>query len=59
LAGTRANVRRQTDLHRLSRSPVQLGDGMRWFSRKLEGGLAFEDTVRRTINHVRYAHTSK
>jgi peptidoglycan/xylan/chitin deacetylase (PgdA/CDA1 family) len=59
LAGTRPNVRGQSDLHRLARSPVQVGDGMRWFSRKLEGGLAFEDTLRRTINHVRYAHALK
>ena len=28
---------------------------MRWFRRKVVGGLAFEDDLRRTVNRVRYA----
>jgi hypothetical protein len=34
---------------------VQLSDGMRWFAHKVGGGMAFEDTLRRTINRRRYA----
>lgn len=59
LAGTRANPRGSTDPHRLARSPVQLGDGMRWFERKLDGGMALEDYVRRAANRWRYSHASK
>ena len=59
LAGTRANVRGSTDLHRLARSPVQLGDGMRWFERKVRGGMALEDGIRRAANRWRYSHASK
>lgn len=59
LAGTHVNRRENTDVHRLARSPVQLGDDMRWFERKVEGGLAFEDDVRRAVNRWRYSHVSK
>jgi peptidoglycan/xylan/chitin deacetylase (PgdA/CDA1 family) len=45
----------RTDRYRLARSPIQDSDGMRWFSRKLHGGLALEGTVRRALNHRRYA----
>ncbi len=55
LAGTRPNVPGRADLFRLARSPVQLSDGMRWFDAKVAGGMAFEDTVRRLANRVRYA----
>lgn len=54
LAGTRANPV-GTDLHRLSRTPVQTTDDARWFARKLAGGLAFEDDLRRLVNRHRYA----
>lgn len=54
IAGTRANPA-GTDVHRLRRSPVQTTDGHRWFGRKLEGGLAFEDDLRRLVNRRRYA----
>lgn len=55
LAGTRANPWGRTDPHRLSRSPVQRGDGMRWFARKLDGGMAAEDGLRQVLNRRRYA----
>jgi peptidoglycan/xylan/chitin deacetylase (PgdA/CDA1 family) len=55
LAGTRVNAYGRTDPYRLARSPIQVADGMRWFARKAEGGLALEDTVRRVANRARYA----
>jgi peptidoglycan/xylan/chitin deacetylase (PgdA/CDA1 family) len=55
VAGTRVNATGATDPYRLARSPVQLSDGMRWFRHKVAGGMAFEDTLRRTINRRRYA----
>jgi peptidoglycan/xylan/chitin deacetylase (PgdA/CDA1 family) len=57
VAGTRPNPYGRTDPHRLSRSPVQVGDGMRWFRRKAAGGLALEDDLRRLRNRRRYAGT--
>jgi peptidoglycan/xylan/chitin deacetylase (PgdA/CDA1 family) len=58
IAGTRVNVGGATDPYRLARSPVQLSDGMRWFAHKVAGGMAFEDTLRRTINRRRYAEAT-
>jgi peptidoglycan/xylan/chitin deacetylase (PgdA/CDA1 family) len=58
VAGTRANPVGTTDPHRLSRSPIQRSDGMRWFERKLAGGMAMEDTLRRVLNRRRYAGAS-
>jgi peptidoglycan/xylan/chitin deacetylase (PgdA/CDA1 family) len=58
LAGTRANVAGSTDLYRLARSPIQVEDGRRWFSRKLAGGMAFENSLREVANRVRYAKAS-
>lgn len=55
LAGTRPNPYRCTDAHRLRRSPVQVADGMRWFDRKVQGGMVLEDVVRRAVNRRRYA----
>ena len=55
VAGTRVNPYGATDPYRLARSPVQLSDGMRWFRRKVAGGLGFEDTIRRALNRRRYA----
>jgi peptidoglycan/xylan/chitin deacetylase (PgdA/CDA1 family) len=54
VAGTRANPYGRTDPYRLARSPVQVGDGMRWWRRKLDGGMTLEDTMRRVINRRRY-----
>jgi peptidoglycan/xylan/chitin deacetylase (PgdA/CDA1 family) len=62
LAGTRVNPyatgRRSTDPYRLARSPIQVSDGMQFFERKLAGGMALEDSFRRTINRARYARDS-
>lgn len=57
VAGTRPNPYGATDLHRLRRSPVQVGDGMRWFRRKASGGMALEDDLRTLRNRRRYAGT--
>jgi peptidoglycan/xylan/chitin deacetylase (PgdA/CDA1 family) len=57
VAGTRPNPYGRTDLHRLRRSPVQVGDGMRWFRRKAAGGMALEDDLRVLRNRRRYAGT--
>ncbi|MGH9022867.1 MAG: polysaccharide deacetylase family protein [Acidimicrobiia bacterium] len=54
LAGTRTNRYGSTDPYRLARSPVQVADGMRWFGRKLAGGMALEDGLRRLVNRGRY-----
>jgi peptidoglycan/xylan/chitin deacetylase (PgdA/CDA1 family) len=53
LAGTRANKFGATDPYRLARSPVQVSDGMRWFKRKVDGGLALEDQLRGLTIRVR------
>jgi peptidoglycan/xylan/chitin deacetylase (PgdA/CDA1 family) len=53
LAGTRANPA-GADPHRLRRSPVQPADGMRWFRRKVHGGMHAEDDLRRGLNRIRY-----
>jgi peptidoglycan/xylan/chitin deacetylase (PgdA/CDA1 family) len=55
LGGTRANPYGRTDAHRIARSPVLVSDGDVWFRRKLAGGMALEDTFRRTVNRYRYA----
>jgi peptidoglycan/xylan/chitin deacetylase (PgdA/CDA1 family) len=53
LAGTRANVAGGDPLT-LWRSPVQAADSFADFQRKSRGGMGFEDSVRRTMNRVRY-----
>jgi peptidoglycan/xylan/chitin deacetylase (PgdA/CDA1 family) len=55
VAGTRVNPYGTTDRYHLARSPIQVSDGMRWFRHKVAGGMAFEDTLRRTLNRRRYA----
>jgi peptidoglycan/xylan/chitin deacetylase (PgdA/CDA1 family) len=55
LAGTHANPLGTTDPYRLARSPIQRSDGMRWFERKVSGGMAMEDGLRRVLNRWRYA----
>jgi peptidoglycan/xylan/chitin deacetylase (PgdA/CDA1 family) len=54
LAGCRAN-RPGADAWRLARSPVQKSDGMRFFTRKVQGGMGFEDTLRSRLDRRRYA----
>lgn len=41
--------------HGVSRSPIQVADGMRWFRHKAAGGMAAEDGLRRIANRGRYA----
>lgn len=57
LAGTRAN-RAGTDLHRISRSPIQRADDDRAFRHKAVGGLGLEDRLRATANRIRYRGAS-
>lgn len=57
IAGTRPNPYGRIDPYRLRRSPIQVGDGMRWFRRKAAGGLALEDDLRTLRNRRRYAGT--
>jgi peptidoglycan/xylan/chitin deacetylase (PgdA/CDA1 family) len=58
VAGTRPNRPGATDLQRLHRTPIQRSDGMRFFRRKLAGGMRFEDDLRRLANRVRYRGAS-
>lgn len=55
LGGARPNRPGATDPYRLARSPIQHSDGMRWFERKLAGGMAAEEGLRRLLNRWRYA----
>ena len=54
IAGTRPNRYGRTDPYNLHRSPIQRADGMRWFRRKAEGGMALEDDLRRLVNRRLY-----
>jgi hypothetical protein len=55
LAGTRVNAYGHSDPYRLARSPIQVSDGMSFFARKVAGGMALEDGLRRAVNRFRYA----
>lgn len=55
LAGTRANRPGRTDPYRLARTPIQVADGMRWFRRKVDGGMGLEDDLRRRVDRRRHA----
>ena len=54
LGGNRPNPYVGTDVHRLSRTAVQVSDGAAYFVRKAYGGMALEDSLRRGLNRVRY-----
>lgn len=54
LGGNRVNPYGRTDPHRLGRTPIQSSDGMRWFLRKKDGGLALEGSIRERLNRRRY-----
>ena len=58
LAGGRTNVAGHSDLHRLSRTPVQTGDAMTWFRAKSGGGLRLEGAVRDRLDRRRYVGRS-
>ena len=55
LAGTRPNRYGHTDPFRLTRSPIQVSDGMRWFQHKARGGMWLEDSPRSLTQRWRYA----
>jgi peptidoglycan/xylan/chitin deacetylase (PgdA/CDA1 family) len=55
LAGTRLNRWSDHDPCALARTPIQVGDGLRWFERKVDGGLRLEDQLRGRRNRRRYA----
>jgi peptidoglycan/xylan/chitin deacetylase (PgdA/CDA1 family) len=55
LAGSRANRVGSADPYRLGRSPIQASDGMRWFRRKVAGGMALEGRLRELLDRRRYA----
>jgi peptidoglycan/xylan/chitin deacetylase (PgdA/CDA1 family) len=55
VAGTAPNRFGATDPYRLSRSPVQVHDGLRFFELKAKGGLRLEDSARRLASRSRYA----
>ena len=57
VAGTRANPYGRTDPYRLTRSPIQVDDGLRFFERKVVGGMRLEDDLRRLVNRRRLAGT--
>jgi peptidoglycan/xylan/chitin deacetylase (PgdA/CDA1 family) len=57
LAGTRTNRYGVTDPHRLARSPVQVGDGLRFFACKASGGMRLEDDLRALVNRRRLTGT--
>src|SRR4051794_14915600 len=54
IARTRPNVCGRADLHHLTRSPVQVTDGMRYFTLKAAGGLGLENDLRDLANKWRY-----
>jgi peptidoglycan/xylan/chitin deacetylase (PgdA/CDA1 family) len=54
VAGTRPNPYGRADLHRLTRSPVQVSDGMHYFALKAAGGLRLENDLRDLVNRWRY-----
>ncbi len=54
IARTRSNPWGTTDLHRLTRSPVQVSDGLDFFGRKVRGGMGLENDLRDVLNRWRY-----
>ncbi len=55
IAGTRPNQYGRTDPYRLARSPIQVEDGLRYFERKVTGGMRMEDQIRELANRRRFA----
>jgi hypothetical protein len=53
LAGGRPNTP-GANLHRLWRTPVLERDGMTWWRRKVDGGMALEGMLRDVVNRRRY-----
>ena len=59
LARSRTNVPGHTDLHRLSRTPVQRSDTARHFAAKARGGMRLEGLLRDTIARAKYAGATR
>lgn len=59
IARTRPNPWQGADLHRLTRSPIQVSDGMQYFEQKVRGGMRFENDVRDLLNRWRYRGASQ
>jgi peptidoglycan/xylan/chitin deacetylase (PgdA/CDA1 family) len=59
IGGTRPNAYGSADVHRLTRSAIQSSDGLRWFRRKLDGGMSLEGTLRSLMNRRRYAEMER
>lgn len=55
VAGTRPNPLGSSNRYRLSRTPIQIEDGLRFFDTKVKGGMSLEDDVRRLVNRRRLA----
>lgn len=55
VAGTRTNPYGCSNPYRLARSPIQIEDGLRFFERKLSGGMWLEDGVRAVANRRRFS----
>jgi peptidoglycan/xylan/chitin deacetylase (PgdA/CDA1 family) len=55
LAECGVNPPGSTDRLRLRRSPIQQSDGMRYFEKKVAGGMVLEGTIRDLLNRSRYA----
>ena len=58
LASSRVNRPGATDPFRLARTPIQRGDGFRWFAAKANGGLRLEGEIRAVVARVRYRGAS-
>ncbi len=58
IAGSRVNRPGGTDLHRISRTPIQRSDGMEYFERKAAGGMRLEGEVRQLVAKVKYRSAS-
>jgi peptidoglycan/xylan/chitin deacetylase (PgdA/CDA1 family) len=54
VARTRPNPYGSSDLHQLTRSPIQVSDGLEFFEHKVAGGMHLESDVRDLVNRWRY-----
>lgn len=59
LAGGRVNPYGRTDLGRLARTPIQVGDAPAWFARKARGGLRLEGELRERVDRRRHAGAAR
>jgi peptidoglycan/xylan/chitin deacetylase (PgdA/CDA1 family) len=59
VAGGRPNPFGATDLWRLKRTPIVVGDGVDWFERKARGGLRLEGAFRDQLDQRRYRKATR